>query len=186
MGCALPMIQGAIPALERLARPGAAFLDVGMGAAGGSIAVCRKFPGVRVVGLEPLPLARLEAHAAIDAAGLTDRIEVRAHGIESLSDANKFDAVYVASMFISDALLEQGLARVHRALAPGGVLLLGGFARPEDPRVGATAALRRHLWGGGTRSASDTARLVKAAGFANVGEGPVSGDLAPVFAIKQG
>jgi cyclopropane fatty-acyl-phospholipid synthase-like methyltransferase len=182
----LPAMQGAIPALERLKRPGATFLDVGIGAAGGAIALCRRFPSLRVVGLEPLPVARLEARAAIEAAGFNDHIEVRAQRLEELNEEGVFDAAYVASMFMPDAVLEQGLARVFRALAPGGVVLLGAWTRVADARLAATSALRWHLWGAGLREARDVTRMAKAAGFTEVAQGPTSGDMVPLFSVKPG
>jgi SAM-dependent methyltransferase len=178
-------MREAIPALERLARPGASFLDVGIGAAGGAIALGRAFPSLRVVGLEPLPVARLEARAAIDAAGMRDRVEVRAHGVEELREEGAFDAAFVASVFLPDAALEAGLARVHRALAPGGVALFAAWARPTDARLGAVSALRWHLWGGGLRDAGDVTRIAKAAGFTEVHRGPTDGDMVPMFSVKE-
>jgi hypothetical protein len=54
-------VAGAFAAVPELAaalsRPGAVFLDVGAGVAALSVAVCRQWPGVRVVGLEPWPFA---------------------------------------------------------------------------------------------------------------------------------
>jgi SAM-dependent methyltransferase len=184
MACVLPKMMEAIPSLERLAKPGAAFLDVGLGAAGGTIAICRKFPTLRAVGLEPLPLARQEARAAIEAARLSDRIEVRAQRIEEVREENTFDVVYVASMFMPVKALEQGLPKVLRALAPGGVILLGAWARPTDPREASTSALRRHMWGGGVLQPAEMIKLMNAAGFKDVKEAPPGGDMAPLYAFK--
>lgn len=181
MASALPFMLRAIPELERLGRPGARFLEVGLGAAGSAIALCKRFSGLHVVGLEPLPAARLEARAAIATAGLDTRIEVRAQRAEELDERHVYDAAYVASMFLDDEALATGLARVRAALVPGGLVLLGGWNRPADRRVAATSALRWQLWGGGVRTSAEARRIAEAAGFVDVREGPPSGDLVPLF-----
>ena len=48
---------------EALSRPGAAVLDVGAGVAALSVALARRWPGLRVVGLEPWPFAMRHARA---------------------------------------------------------------------------------------------------------------------------
>lgn len=180
MAYALPAMLRFVPELERLARPGARFLDVGLGAAGGSIALCKRFPSLRVVGLEPLPAARFEAHAAIATAGLEDRIEVRDARIEDLDEERVYDGAFVASMFVDDAALAAGLPRVCRALVSGGLVMLGAWSRPADPRVAATSALRWQLWGGGLRGAESLRRIATGAGFTQLREAPADGDMIPM------
>lgn len=53
-----------------LERDGSRYLDVGVGAAGGAIALCKHFPRLRCVGIDPHRAAHLEARAAVTAAGL--------------------------------------------------------------------------------------------------------------------
>lgn len=61
---------------ERLNQPGAAFLDVGTGAAGIIIAMCRAH-GLHAVGLDTSPAAVTVACEQVAAAGLGSRAEVR-------------------------------------------------------------------------------------------------------------
>jgi cyclopropane fatty-acyl-phospholipid synthase-like methyltransferase len=65
---------------ERLNAPSASFLDVGVGVGVIAIEMCRAYPALRVVGLEPAEAPRREALGRIAAAGLSDRIEIRALG----------------------------------------------------------------------------------------------------------
>ena len=178
------MLAG-VPGLERLGRPGAKLLDVGTGGAGVAIAFCRRFPSLRVVGLDPLRAANLEARTAIDVAGLSDRIEVRSITVETLSEENMYDAAFVASSFLDDATLCAGLGRVSRALVPGGTALLHAWRSPEQKQLAAAAQLRWQLWGG-SRSPADAIRIAKAAGLVDVREGPAAGLMVPVIGSAPG
>jgi SAM-dependent methyltransferase len=173
-------IQRAAPDMERLSRPGAAVLDVGSGAAGGLIAFCRRFPLLRGVGIEPLRAARLEARAAILAAGLGDRIEIVACRGEELEDQAVYDAAFVATPFIEDGALRPTLERVNRALIPGGRVILIATQPPNDARIAAAARLRWQLWGGGTRTAAETVRIATDAGLVDLRAGVASANLVPI------
>src|SRR5262249_39606649 len=109
-----------VPALDdlaaRLDRPGARFLDVGVGVASFSIAMCRLWPHLQCVGLDrfdvPLGLAREN----VERAGLGDRIELRRAGVEDLGDEESFELAWLPSVFIAEALLPAAVARVRAAL----------------------------------------------------------------------
>jgi methylase of polypeptide subunit release factors len=58
----------------RLERPGSRFLDVGGGASGISIMMCRRHPALRVVGIDTSPTAAAVAREESAAAGLTGHI----------------------------------------------------------------------------------------------------------------
>ena len=70
---------------ERLAAPGAAFLDVGVGVAALSIAMVRQWPSLRVVGIDPWAASLAIAHCNVQDAGLTPQIELREMGAEDLA-----------------------------------------------------------------------------------------------------
>lgn len=176
------MLAG-VPGLERLGRPGAKLLDIGTGGAGVAIAFCTRFPSLRVVGIDPLRAANLEARTAIAAAGLSDRIEVRAMNVEALADEDTYDAAFVASSFLDDATLSAGLGAICRALVSGGTVLLHAWRSPEDKQLAAAAKLRWQLWGG-PRSPADAIRIAKAAGLVDVREVPAMGAMVPVIARK--
>jgi hypothetical protein len=73
------MAEHGVPGLsglaERLSAPSASFLGVGVGVGVIVIEMCRTYPTLRVVGLEPAAAPRREALANIEAAGYSDRIE---------------------------------------------------------------------------------------------------------------
>jgi predicted O-methyltransferase YrrM len=172
------------PEIGRLfARENARMLDVGVGAAGGAIAMCRQFPNLRVVGIDPHRAAHLEARSAVETAGLAHRIELRLGRVEDLIDEHVFDVAFIAAKFFDVAALATGLERIRRALVPGGALFLGAWRDPGDPRRAAVSRLREHLWGGEALPAADVVRMLESAGFVDVREGPGRGDLAPLAAF---
>jgi SAM-dependent methyltransferase len=147
---------------------GACFLDVGAGVAALSVAMCRTWPALRVVGLEPWPPALELARATVAAAGLDERIELREEVVETLDDAGRYDLAWLPTFFISGTVLERGMERVHAALRPDGCAVAGLYARPPDPLMAAVADLRTVRQGGAALTSEETATLMTRAGFADV------------------
>ncbi len=58
---------------QRLSAPSASFLDVGVGVGVIAIELCRSYPRLHVVGLEPAEAPRRETRANIETAGFSDR-----------------------------------------------------------------------------------------------------------------
>ena len=133
---------------RRLDEPDASFLDVGSGVAALSVAMCRIWPSLRVVGVDSWPPANALAKEAVAAAGLEERIELHEGAIESLDDADRFDFAWVPTFFIGQPALTPALGRVHAAMRPGGWVTLGIYARPGDPFADALADLRTVRQGG--------------------------------------
>lgn len=182
-GAMLDKVVAVIPELDRLARPGAKFIDVGAGGAGVSISFCRRFPSLHGVALDPLRAARLEAATKIKANGLADRIELRSGRLEQLADENVYDVAFVAAPFLPDAALVEGLPRLKAALQPGGIVLFGAYQPPTEPRSAAASKLRWQLWSG-ARSSVDLARTAEAAGF-EVAVVPQIGNMVPIIARRK-
>jgi predicted O-methyltransferase YrrM len=176
---AMPAMIGALrqnPELAaRLDRPSASFLDVGVGVGVIAIELCRAFPTLRVVGLEPAPAPLAQAHANVAAAGLADRIELRQQGVQDLQDSEAFDLAYVAQVFIPDGVFEAGLARVWRALRPGGWMSMPAISAPGEDLEAALSRLRNRLWGGGVRLPEQVAEAARAVGFTGIRVSPFMG-----------
>jgi SAM-dependent methyltransferase len=153
---------------ERLAAEGASFLDVGVGVAALAVGMVRRWPSLRVVGVDPWAPSIALARDNVRAAGLADRIELREQGAEVLPDEDRFDLAWVPGVFVPGAALPAVLARVRRALRPGGWLLLA-FAGPgADPLADALARLRTALWGGALLAPAEAEGLLARSGLADV------------------
>src|SRR4029077_10323017 len=122
------------------------FLDVGVGVASLSISMCRAWPELRVVGVDPYDVSLDIARGNVVRAGLSDRIELRQLRIEELRDETAFDLAWLPAFFIPEQALAAAITRVHAALRPDGWLLLpvAGGAGPERPL--AVLALINELW----------------------------------------
>lgn len=162
-----PTIDGLQDALQRT---GATFLDVGAGVAALSIALCETWPGLHVVGLEPWAPALALAEAQLASSDVADRVELRSVGIEDLGDDAEFDVAWLAGPFVPPAVIPAALERVRNALKPGGWLLLGRFAGPEEPLADAVIRLRVLRSAGSVANAEQLGALMREAGLADVRE----------------
>ena len=153
---------------QALGRDGATFCDVGSGVAALSIALCRRWPGLRVVGLEPWEPAMRLATANVAGSGVEDRIELRATGVEEMPDRDLFDVVWLPLPFLPREVVPAALERCTRALRPGGWLVAGLYAGPDDPLATTLVDLRVVRSGGWPWAPGDTEALLASAGCTSV------------------
>jgi 2-polyprenyl-3-methyl-5-hydroxy-6-metoxy-1,4-benzoquinol methylase len=182
------LAEQAVPHLpglaERLSAPSASFLDVGVGVGVIAIEMCRRYPTLRVVGLEPAEAPRREALANIERAGFSDRIEIRDQQVEALTDVETFDLGYLPQVFLSEDAFLRGLATVWRALRHGGWLILPAISVPGNDFQATLSRLRNTLWGGGARLPGQVAEAVTRSGFTDVQVRPVGGTRYMVLARR--
>jgi SAM-dependent methyltransferase len=168
------------PAIVARLAAGGEILDVGCGAAHGLVHLCGRFPRARGLGLEVDPPMLALATQNLADAGLGDRVRVEATSALAMSYADRFD---LAVMNI--ALHETGgrpeweavLSRVHRALRPGGGLLVSELPYPgtieeyrAHPAYRLLAGVQHHeaLVGCGMITIPELRDLLVGAGFRNV------------------
>jgi precorrin-6B methylase 2 len=151
---------------ERLARPGARFLDVGVGVAALSVAMCREFPALTAVGLDPYDVPLTLARANVSAAGLGDRVELRASTVEQLRDEAAFDLAWLPAFFLGrkEAVVE-ALGRIRTALRPGGWVLSPALNPDAGAAQLAVGSLMLESWGGPVLQAPEVAALMNGAGL---------------------
>ena len=150
---------------ERLDQPGAAFLDVGAGAAGIVIAMCRAHVGLHAVGLDISEAAVTTAREQVAAAGLSSRAEIRHQSVAAIEDADAFDLLWVPQLFLPEPVLTEALPRLHRAARPGAGLLMPISINSDTGVSGAATDLRNLITGGGTTSAQAAGTMLETAGF---------------------
>jgi len=182
------MAEQGVPRLsglaERLGAPSASFLDVGVGVGVIAIEMCRTYPTLRVVGLEPAEAPRREALANIKAAGYSDRIEIRDQPVETLTDVEAFDLAYLPQVFLPEDAFVRGLVTVWQALRHGGWLTLPAISVPGSDFRAALSRLRNTLWGGGARYPEQVAEAVVRSGFTDVEVRSVGGTMHAVVARR--
>lgn len=165
---------GAIPQLpgltERLHKPGAAFLDVGVGVAGLAIGMAEQWPELSIVGIDVWEPALRLARQNVDVAGLGARIELRKLAAEELSDQERFDLAWLPSIFMPERIMAAATERCFRALRPGGwvVHVFANSAGIEDTSRRAFWRLRTVMWGGPLWTTAEAEELERASGFVDV------------------
>lgn len=171
-GAVPPLIASVAPTLDgltdALAREGARILDIGSGVAALSISCCRVWPEASVVGVDPWEPAMKLAVQNVSEAGLEDRITLRSIAIEDITDTDSFDLAWMPAPFLPRAVLESSVPVVARSLRPGGWLVLGRYAAPQEALPEALADLRTVRGGGTPLSENDAVALLERGGLANV------------------
>ena len=159
----LPSLEGLRYQLER---PSARFLDVGAGVGVLSTEICMVYPEVSAVCVEPNATARGIGRERCLEAGLEDRVEFVAHGVEELESHQQFDLALIPQPFLSPESFERGLEYVWRALRPGGWLLVLALDLPDsEPLVAASRRVRARLWGGGAATRGELLASLVRSGF---------------------
>jgi SAM-dependent methyltransferase len=179
-----PQLKGLV---ERLQAPTASFLDVGSGVGALSIEMCRIWPYLRVVGLEPQAIPLAQGQRNVAAAGLDDRIALRAQRVEEMTEREAFDLAWLPQVFLPQEAFGSGLRVVREALRPGGwAILLAIGVRGSDPRA-ALGRLINVLWGEEARSSEEVERAAIAAGFdsAHSFPGPPGGMTDATFVVAR-
>ena len=157
-----PSLEGLV---ERLQAPTASFLDVGSGVGALAIEMCRIWPHLRVVGLEPQAVPLAEGQRNVAAAGLGDRIALRAQRVQDMTEHEAFDLAWLPQVFLPREAFGPGVQAVREALRPGGwAILLAIGAGGSNPRA-ALGRLINVLWGGEARPVEEVERAAVAAGF---------------------
>jgi SAM-dependent methyltransferase len=166
------LLQRLVPQLDglasRLAGGTGTFLDVGVGVAALAVEMARLWPGLRVVGLDVLAPALTLARAAVERGGLQERIALREQSVQDLSDVEAFDLAWLPSVFIPPGVMTAALPRLHRALRPGGWLIVAAANPAVDPLARALGRLRTLEWGGSPWPPAQAEAALIQAGFVEV------------------
>lgn len=153
---------------ERLRSGSPALLDLGTGTGWLAIALAQTFPLATVVGVEvaetPLALAR----ANLASSGVADRVSFRHGDAAHLVDEDAFDLAWVPGPFLAEAVVPTVLQAAHRALRPGGWVMFGRYAGPDDPLGATLVDLRTVRSGGHPWRAGDVEALLAVYGFTDV------------------
>lgn len=171
---------------EGLDAPDAAFLDIGVGVGALSIEMARLWPALRIVGIDRWAPALALARERVQSAGLVDRIELREQSAEALDDSDAYTLAWLPGVFVSEEAVRGLIAHLHRALRPGGWLLIALFCSAHDPLTSALARLRTAMFGGFVTTEATVEALLKRQGFVDVRTLPRSpGSLGVMVAAQR-
>lgn len=159
-----------VPALDdvadRLSRRDAAFLNLGSGVATLALGMATLWPALRIVGIEPLDLARRIAQRRIVNADLAERIELRGGRAEDMTEVGAFDLAWLPAMFFPKISMAPALAQAAKALRPGGWLVLPVMNATAPEERQAQIRFRIASFGGCALTPDEAWRLGQPAGFA--------------------
>ncbi len=155
---AVPSIEGSNPSLSVHPR-----LRPFLGVAAGACSICEALPGTRVIGPDVNPRALALARQLVTAKNLSGRIELRLQGVEELQDFSVASLAHISPPFIPRPALTEGIARLFRALRPGGMLTLSGLS--SDGADGAIDRWQAYNAGGSAVTLAECTTLVTTAGF---------------------
>lgn len=139
-----PSLDGLVRRLEEI---GGRFLDVGVGVAALAIALCRRYPRVTGVGIDPWEPALQQARRNVADAGLGSRIELRDDRFEDFEGESCYDLIHVPATFFSSKVLECGVDRAVVALRPGGWIVIQVLAQSGAELLPSVTRLWCVLWG---------------------------------------
>lgn len=160
----LPQLEGLAARLEG---SDGAFLDVGTGVARLAIAMARKWPSLRAVGLDVWGPSLALARKNVADAGLQKRLEIREQPGEEMPDERAFDLAWIPAPFVPPHALGRLVERVQRSLKPGGWLLFAAAKPGEDVR-GAALRFRVALFGGAPSTQPEIEKLLVDKGLTEV------------------
>jgi SAM-dependent methyltransferase len=120
-------------------------LDVGGGSGGVAIAACRSCPDLRATVVE-LPRVAPIAQSAVDAAKLSERVQVLAADAAQRLPEQQFDAAVLRNLLqvLGPEQARSTLRNVGRALQPGGAIFIVGHV-VDDSRLAPAAAVGLNL-----------------------------------------
>ena len=161
------------------------FLDVGSGIGLLAVAAAAVWPQATVVGIDVWGPSLEAAAANVRAAGLGDRITLRDQDVRALDDSDAYDCAWFPTFFVTEPVLEAAMPRLHRALHPGGWLVLGRMSPPPDPLAQAVSALRTVRAGGADFDAKRLVAALEAVGCTAVRVLPRQGPAPMEYVIGR-
>jgi len=130
------------PDLQRTLHERGAFLDVGTGVGWLAIEAARAWPSLRCVGIDVWEPALRLARANLAGAGMEERVELRAQGVEELEEESAFTLAWLPAVFVPLDVVPAALKNLRKALTPGGWLVFSVLGALPDRLSEALAALK--------------------------------------------
>jgi hypothetical protein len=100
------------------------------------------------------------------------RVELRRQDVVALDEDERYEAVWLPLPFIPQAVVGSALAAIGRVLRPGGWVLAGTFAAPDDRLSQLLVDLRTVRSGGHPWPADELLGAIRAEGFTDAREVP--------------
>lgn len=172
---AVGVLAERLPEARAAWEAGGRHAEFGCGVGGELLRLLALFPQLTAVGVELEPAVLAQARHTAAAAGVADRVELRAGDARDVPEAATFDTIQWSQFFFPADSRPATLATIRHALKPGGVLFMplqppSMPASPEElhelrGQLYATTRLAFGGWGIPWRGADDLRAEVEDAGF---------------------
>lgn len=149
---------------------GRGFLDVGTGAGWIAIEAARRWPGMKVTGIDIWEPSVALAQSNVAARGLSGRVHIERRDITAIEFESCFDIVWLPAPFLPGDVLIAALPRIHKALVPGGTVVVGIEREPQLPLDRLLAQLDARRLGGHYWKDGQLRDALAASGFEELGE----------------
>jgi cyclopropane fatty-acyl-phospholipid synthase-like methyltransferase len=136
-------------------RDGQEILDLGCGWGSATLYLAEKFPGARITGFSNSRTQREFILAQAEAKGLKNVQVITGDVVEHEFEAEKYDRVVSIELFEHMKNYASLLAKVSRALKPGGYLFVHIFAHRTSPYDFEDGWMSTHFFTGGTMPSAD-------------------------------
>ena len=143
---------------------------MGTGAGWLAIATARTFPGADVVGIDVFEPALALARGNVAAEDMASRVTLRTLDVVALDEPETFDVVWLPLPFLPRDIVTTAIDRARDALRPGGWLLPGTFAGPDQPLARLLTDLRILRSGGHPWTPDEVLGMLAAAELTGVCE----------------
>ena len=127
LGMGLSQVPGLTEALQQ----GARVLDQACGSGAGLVQLARAHPDVTIIGVDGDAHSIERARAAVDAAGVTDRVELHVSPLEEMHVDEPVDVVINNISMHECRDIDRVTERVLAALKPGGWFVISDFPFPD-------------------------------------------------------
>ena len=184
-----------LPGLKAALDAGGALLEIGYGTGRHLILAAKSFPRARFTGIDIDPTGQALAEAAIRDAGVANRVAIVTGDVSSAVPAAGFDAAVMIEVLheIAPRFRPGVLAGCHRALKPGGWLLIVDETYPEtlaDSRrpeflFPVQTGIEELTWGNVLPTRREQERLLAEAGFTGPIERALIGEGFTVLSARK-
>jgi methylase of polypeptide subunit release factors len=184
-GAASGSVTRRLPGLSpALAAGGARILDVGTGVAALAVAWAELLPAVTVVGIDVLPRVLALAEAVVAASPAAARVVLRQQDVADLGEEARYALAWLPAPFVPEVALRVGLGRIHRALTPGGWVIVGHRKFAGDPMASAVTRFKTLAYGGTALDEEQARELLQQNGFRDIASMPTPPGAAAITVAR--
>ncbi len=184
-----------LPGLQERLASGGSVLEVGCGAGQHLLQLAKAFPTARLVGVDIDPTGLKAAREAITNAGIDDRVTLISGDLATEVPAQSVDTVVMIEVLheIGQAIRQSVINACHRALRPGGWLLIVDETYPEtlshsrekDYLVPVQTGFEELTWGNVIPDRAEQEALLSQAGFEEPAHRSLVGEGFTILSVQK-